>query len=72
MNTNGEEKQYRAEVRDLKKNRRQIAKTHALWIRERQRVIRDLNRELVKGDKAVARSHQKIDRRIAILEGRIA
>ena len=68
----GEVRQIKAELRDLKRNRAIISKTHLQWVREQSRSIEAIRREVNRGNRAVLRSFAKIDRRIAILEGRLS
>jgi len=68
----GEVRQIKAELRDIKRTRQTIQRTHGRWMAEKNRVIARLNLHFQRGTKAVARSHAKIDRRCAILEGRLS
>lgn len=69
---NGEKAQWRAEVRDLKKNRRTILQTHLRWVREQHKAEAAIRREVFRGENAVRRALKKIDRRVGILNGRLS
>lgn len=65
-------KEYRAELRDLKKARRKVICDLSQFERQALREIKRASYSVVKARMASVRSLSKIQRRIAILEGRIS
>ena len=69
MNMN---KQWRAELRVLKRARAKAERDLVSEIKRIQREITKLNRAGIRANNATVRTGRKIDRRIAILEGRLS
>lgn len=65
-------REYRAELKDLKRNRRKISGDSKKAQRDLDRQISKLTRDKVRGVGAAIKHTIRIDRRIAILEGRLA
>ncbi len=69
-------KAYRAELRDMKRNRkkveRDLRKAYLDAQRCREKVIRETNRFLVRAEKCAKKALVAIDRRIGVIEGRLS
>ena len=65
-------KQFRAEVRALKRNRRIVLKDFSEELKNARKDIAYATREINRLNRAEAKEMAKIDRRIAILNGRLS
>jgi hypothetical protein len=69
MNMN---KQYRAEIRQLRRNSRKVQSDFKILTRDCEADLRSLVRFHMRTKKRVEREEARINRRIAILEGRLS
>ena len=65
-------KQWRGELRTLKRHRAKIEKDLARELKRLQREIIKLQRAGIRANNASVKAGRKLDRRIAILEGRLS
>jgi hypothetical protein len=66
------EKEYRAELKILRINRRYALDDWRAFVKCIRRDLRDILREVNKTERAARRSVARYDKRIAILEGRLS
>jgi len=65
-------REYRDELRTLKKHRRKVGSDWMAFYRGNRRAVVKLERELKRGLRAFDKTMKAIDRRAAILEGRLS
>jgi hypothetical protein len=65
-------KEYRAELKSLRKNRGHIVRDWKAFAKDRAAILRTLAREINGAERRVLRNLERFDRRIAILEGRLS
>lgn len=65
-------KQYRTELRVLRKSKAKLERDFVQFEREHQKKAKALRRDHQRSVQSVAKSMNRIDERIAILEGRLS
>ena len=65
-------KQYRSEIRDLKRHRRELIKTYNAERRQANRELAATGRELARITRGMEKALAGLDRRVAILSGRLS
>ncbi|MCA1659937.1 MAG: hypothetical protein LC642_05285 [Verrucomicrobiaceae bacterium] len=65
-------KEYRAELKSLRKNRGHVLRDWKSFVQSRRGMLRTIEREVNGVERKVKRNLGRFDKRIAILEGRLS
>jgi hypothetical protein len=65
-------KEYRAELKTLRKNRGHVLRDWKAFAKHRAGLLRAMTREINGAERNVRRNLDRFDKRIAILEGRLS